>query len=456
MIAQVMARWMKLKRELHGRQIAVVLDTSCLNFETQTLRQVCAMGFELLLPDNVYWELRLLTQSRMHFSQRAREITERFDGAHRVSWDLEQLYAPAFGGISRSALYDGILVFLFGDMNKQDEFLQQVCPMRDSYILLHTDWDGNESPVVCDLNHLRGCSYRQAIYLPAPLPGPEFASLSGLYVVDAYGNCVMSGADFRKTGESGRYSQIYTHSTYPDRLFKVYRQCVYTGHNRDKLVAMERFIRNHPISCAAFPESLLLTYQMEVLGYAMPAFRGDTLYCYCDNGWAEVTPVQKSKIILNLMLHLLELNIHGILVNDLSNNNILVSRDAQVFFVDCDSFQFRNYPGGPITEIYCHREIDPHRADEKLHMPRHEYFSLAVLLFQCFLLDDPLFGETAKWCEDRFPLNKYGGSDVPVNAVLLENWKQLDPKLRSMFCDSFSFRRDFSIGAWLRALEYKG
>ncbi len=453
MIAREIERWLRLHSRRSGKPLGVVLHTSCLNYDTEQVRQIAQMGCRLVLPDNVFWELELLKGSKTAYGTKARKLLELNEKVCRVGWDLEQLYLPNLGGLIRSDLYDGTMVFLFGDLNKQDEFLKQVCPMERCHILLHADWEMEDRPVICSLNSVRDCSYREAVGLSKSVDVSPLFKLTEIRCYCGGSSRTISGRDFVKTGMYGSYSRIYTHNAYPGRYFKIYKEKAQTDTSAQKLRELMQYVRKKPIAFAAFPEALLVTENNMIVGYGVPIRHGRPLREYCERRWNGKSPEQIAAIIKELLLELLELHLHGILVNDLSNNNILVSGNDTVHFVDCDSMQFKSYPGGAITELYRHPQISRGTELRELRQPRHEYFALAVLLFQCYVSGDPLYGENANWTNSKFEFgeNLYDGANV--NEDLWENWKGLTDVLRRMFSDVFLLRRDYSIGAWYRGLS---
>lgn len=456
MIVQVIRRWMRLQTGRSSGSLGIVLHTSCLNYGVDQLKGLSELGCRLILPDNVYWELKLLTASKTYFGARAKALLKSDLRICRVSWDLEQLYLTGRDGLSRSELYNGTLLFLFGDLNKQDEFLLNVCELDNSHILIHSDWDLSQKPVICRLNLLRGCTYRQAVPLSRPVEMPELSRLTDIRCVSSVGSDRVRGHEFVWTGKGGSYSWIYTHENYGGKYFKIYLQAAQTGSTGQKLENLERFVRERPITCAGTPEMLLYTGDNTILGYGMPALLGRPLGDYSESRWVGKTPEQIGRILENLMCLLLELHLRGILVNDLSYNNILISRDDMVYIVDFDTVQFREYPGGAITELYRHPEIRRGGELEDLRQPRHEYFSLAVLLFQCLMYDDPLYGNSATWTSCKFSLGEKTEYDGEVNRDVWDSWTERSPVLRRMFTEVFQFRRDHSIGAWYRGLSENG
>ena len=453
MIAQVVRRWMRLEAGRDREPLGVVLHTGCLNYEVEQLRQLARMGCRLILPDNVYWEIQLLTGSRTYYGTRAKALLSGDPEVIRAPWDLEQLYLSGGDGLSRGELYQGRLLFLFGDLNKQDEFLDNVCELDNCHILIHSDWNFVKMPVICNLNSFRGFSYRRTIPLSRSVSMPEVSRLTDIRCVSPLGTSRIQGYEFGRTNLCGSYSQIYTHRDYAGKYFKIYRKAAQTGTAGRKLEAMVRYVQESPITCAGTPQMLLYAGEEEILGYCMPVLPGVKLAEYSENEWEGKKPEQIGLVLENLMRLLLELHLRGILVNDLSYNNILVSRDDMVYIVDFDTVQFRGYPGGAITELYRHPQIRRGGEWEDLRQPRHEYFALAVLLFQCLMYDDPLYGNCATWSSCKFELGDKTEYDTNVNRNVWETWNERSPVLRRMFTEVFQFRRDYSIGAWFRGLS---
>ena len=305
MIVKVIGRWMRLPSARDNKPLGIVLHTGCLNYETDQLQQLMEMGCRLILPDNVFWEIQLLTTSKTYYSTRAKTLLEEKPGICRVPWDLEQLYLPGQGGLSRRKLYDGTMLFLFGDLNKQDEFLQNVRDLEDSHILIHSDWELIKTPVVCSLDMVRGGSYRRVIPLSEPVAMPELSRLTGIQCVGSVASSKFCGYEFEKTSINGNYSIIYTHEAYRGKYFKIYRNAAQTGSVCRKLEALECYVRERPIPKAATPEALLYTEDGTILGYGMPVLEGHPLGIYSDNRWPGKTPEQIGKIIQDLMIQLL-------------------------------------------------------------------------------------------------------------------------------------------------------
>lgn len=451
MIDQVISRWRRLRPELSGMVVGLVLHTSCLNYEISSFRRLAEAGFRMLLPNNVYWELRMMTRSETKYAKRAAYFLE--EAERTLPWDLEDLYR--LGAVADTLCSKSeVLLFLFGDLNKQDEFLANVQPLDGCYILISHDWNWNGRKIVCDLNRSRNGAYRSTIAMTPSAEAPELSGLQMLLCWDKDGKCTATcGTDYRKTDLCGTYSILYAHPQYPDSLFKIYRARAYDGAFAQKLLQMQAFAWRFPSRYAAFPNLILETTEGDVVGYSMADFQAVPLRVHINNGWEGKTLRDMEQILSELFLMLLELHTRHMLVNDLSYNNILVDRENQVYLVDCDSFQYYDYAGGAMTAIYRHWQLDPMKSGQELHMPLHEYFALAVLLFQFFIGGDPLFESDPDWSKQTFMLDEEGCNCEMVNECLWENWKTLEPKHRKMFVDIFKFREVRSIGAWIRLLE---
>lgn len=464
-ICHKVTQWWETHYELRGKPLTLVLHTSCVNFSSRCFQYFQKMGFKLLLPNSVFWELKLLQRSK-NYSLQADALLE---CAPVASWDLEELYMDAEGHARHSLTnIDGSLLFLFGDMNKQDEFLTHVADIANSYILVNPRWAHDDARQhVCRLRDMRQCAYRDVIPLTPGQDVENIRSQSEIHCC-SLDDVRISGLDFCPTNQCGAYSQIYTHPQFPKHLFKIYRktepyvfyaQC---GTYARKLRFMQDNCPQSPLEIPreyfALPEHLLMNDRQQILGYSMPAFRGKPIRELIATGWAGKTQKDMNQILENLLLRMLELHTSHVLINDLSSNNILVDDDNQVYLVDCDSFQYYEYTGGAITRMYQHRELSS--VDSRIHLrePRHEYFSLAVLLFQCLILDEPIpahyYSNTyPNWSKMSFPLEVDGGRFEDVNAAVVYNWTLLTREMRRLFCDEFHFRSDNSIGAWLRVLE---
>lgn len=453
-------RWLLANPQLRNKPLALVLHTSCVNYSMECFQRFRRQRLPMILPNNVAWELRLLQKSQ-HYGKRARFLLE--CACEASNWDLEQLYEHSNAPIAPRQIFNGNLLFLFGDLNKQDEFLNHATDHPACYIMVNPTWLHNSDELqVCPLGVMRKCAFRDPVPLTPSSAAPNITTLPQIRCTDA-SRASVSGADFRTTGQSGAYSCIYTHPAFPDQLLKIYRQAdqpgcrVQTGTYSQKLRYMQRYHQSVRLKNIAFPEHLLTNDRQQVLGYSMRHCHGVPLRQYIITGWKGKTEAEMGQILQNLMLLLLEIHNRHMLAGDLSCNNILVDQDNQVYLVDCDSFQFHQYPGGTATSMYKHPEVALEKVTYTLREPRHEYFALAVLLFQCLMYDDPLPQQSASmpsgWEHISFPLDIQGTHFPDVHPFIEEIWCNTDINIRRLFSDELHLRCDHSLGAWIRALE---
>lgn len=453
MIYKAIDQWYQI---WNGSMPWLVLHTSCVNYSLESLQKLAALPLAWILPDNVRWELRLLCQS-VKFGPKAAFLLKH--ARKDVPWDLEQLYRNCCCPVDLQALGMDTVVFAFGDQNKLDEFLDQAAPLTGRYVLLNRGWNcRKDDAVVYPLARIGARRCRRVQPLSIGRPAVPIGALSG--VACPQSGELLCGMDFTPTGKSGAYAEICTSDRFPDKYVKLYTGCYVTGNDARKLRKLSTLPRVAGHLLLAWPEQLLTTENDSVVGYTMPVCTGRRLRDFVYGGWEEngMDAGALEQVLRNLFLLLLELHCLHIMVNDLSYNNVLVDDRCRVHLVDCDSFQVFDYPGGRITELYGHPQIDMERCGDTLRQPRHEYFALAVLLFQSLLYGNPLQRQVEddrqlNWKDDSFPLDLRAEDCTRANGSIRAIWEGLDEKIKQIFADEFHFRSDNSLGAWIRALE---
>lgn len=456
------ASWYHGQTQRGKKEIALVLHTSCVNYEDALLAQMERLPIRWLLPRSVSCELKLLAQGNIFRPQALRILRRAAADDRRMGswsrWDLEQLYRETSDGPENR--YQGILVFWFGDLNKQDEFLWNVRRFPERHrILLLNGWDCSQScGGVRGVNELREVSYRRCQVLSQGMPtGP----VEALMLRDDEGRC-FSGRELSALGLSGTHAAVYECGRYPGKLVKIFKERAFSGNQLRKLERLCLLQKSAGTELGlteqlALPEQLLRNPQGDVVGYTMRRCAGRPLRDYRVIGWDGHNQAEILRQLLSLLVHLHTMRV---LVNDLSFNNILVDDKDQVSLVDCDSFQVFHFPGGSVTEVFRHPQLVQCCAHHQLKEPRHEYFSLAVLLYQFLFSSDPLHplpgGERAdlNWNNGVFPLKLYGKlpGGPEVNDCVLREWMRCPESLRKLFCDEFHFQEDHSFGAWIDAL----
>lgn len=463
MVNEAIRVWRYLHSGIQMKDTAIVLHTSCVNYTIDDLQQLAKMPFVWLLPDNVRQELELLLESRLFSAKASYILSVTKDTCGRsthkicVDWDLEQLYINCQEPVLPKQIFDGTLLFVFGDLSKLEEFLHQSRELPEHFILINEGWScKNGIARVYPLYGVRNSTVRHAKELFPGNPIPPARELTDIKVPER--EMVISGEDLNDTDKYGSYAHIYTCSKFPDRYIKIYKYNDLYGNQNKKLQNLRRIGNEVNHQNLALPETILYRGKDRIIGYTMRHFHGYPLRFFLDNddGWKGH---DLFVIFRRLALLLLEMHAMHILGNDISFNNIIIGNDDKVHIVDCDSFQIFDYPGGGITEIYRHPEIQKDQCHKILREPRHEYFTFAVLLFQCLFYDEPLRqmqvhmdDKILNWNNAVFPLDIYGRELGVANKEILQLWKDQPIQIQKIFADVFHFRREHSIGSWIRAL----
>lgn len=455
MVYECLKAW-RLRNILLMNNTKVILHTSCVNYKFEDLKNMFSLEFDFVIPEDVFFELRLLVKSRV-FGVKSAFILEKAKLLTGYSgWELSSVYHTNFTEIRNSVFFNNSLIFIFGDLNKTDEFLKHATGGEKMYIFLPpSTWSCTSgNGVIMDLLKIKQYQLRHAHAL---VKGEKVEKLSKTPFVYKNGNkeTVITRDQFVSTGKYGSNADIYTCHSIPGAYIKGYKSLSMVGTQKKKLQFLQKFGAMVPNMNCAFPIVLLHNQSTSVVGYSMKKINGRLLREYLALGWEGHN---LGKIFENLMMLLLELHTMHIIVNDLSYNNILIDDFDNVGLVDCDSFQIVNYPGGGITKIYQHPEIENSEVSHQLREPRHEYFALAVVLFQCLFGDEPLRQvqdasdeNELNWENASFPLKIDSYSPV-ANKKIQEIWFKQPRELRKAFFEEFTFQRDISIGSWIRIL----
>lgn len=473
-LSDAIALWCEEEFLFDLEGIGAVFHTSCVNYTLKELNWLSETKIRWILPDSVRIELELLRDSPS-YGRRAAFILDQaarfgrpgtlYDGS---VWDLEQLYENHSRRISTNDIFGGCLLFIFGDLLKMYEFLACAMKLPGHYVLHNIAWNCMNDGVVKALSLHQQTLRREADAfwnganvrpISAGLPQPPLDQMLRLRIPTASGKVYdrIHGSSFVYLG-CGNNANVYSHRDFPGKAIKIFHESAATENVAQKLsnLSVLNFKRLGHLPLA-LPEDPVYTEEGKQIGFTMRMIDGRPITdFYLCNSWQGLVP---QKIIKNLLALLVELHCNHIIVNDLSFHNVLVDRDSRVYLIDCDSFQFLNTPGGACTEIYQHPEVMNQHYCDRLRQPRHEYFALAVLLFQCCIFGNPLAernvdnDQQRSWKQSAFPLDFQRLHYEKANGAILRSWNRQDDLFRRAFSDAFHFRGDLSMGAWARALE---
>lgn len=480
---QILNQWKREDEWLDLSEITVVLHTSCVSYTPDDLRCLETARMRWCIPDNVRVELNMLTDCPDALGENARRILRnagRFGTPGRCVdgkriWDLEQLYKGCARKVRPEDICCGAMLFLFGDLAKQNEFLENAVSLPGHYVLAGTNWNcvsgfGNRiQELSTEQERLRKeaaafWTGKKVTPIGRTATRNPLRKLRRIWTVKGSGRIHLKNlpaGEFHETDKKGNYGELFTASRFSGKLLKVYKK---DKALRGNDIAKMNFLTLYGESLAhlplAMPEELLkwINEQDEeiLIGYVMKTLSGRPIRYYCNNGWDELDDPYRA--LRSTAKILVELHCRHILVNDLSYNNILVDDEGNAGLVDCDSFQITEYPGGQMTEIYRHPGVCVKTCDTCLRQPRYEYFAFAVLMYQCVMHNDPLLIRHAdpdvipSWETREFPLDWNVTGSENVNSGILDAWRGQDEPTRKAFSDIFHFRADYSIGALMREL----
>jgi hypothetical protein len=148
---------------------------------------------------------------------------------------------------------------------------------------------------------------------------------------------------------------------------------------------------------AAWPQDLLHDPRTgNVVGFLMPRIDGhheihklygpaDRKLAFPDAGWGFLIRASR-----NLAAAFDAVHRHGHVIGDVNQGNVVVSRQATVRLIDCDSFQIthlgRNYPCSVGVPLFTPPELQGRKLDELARTPEHDRFGLAVLVFHLLFM----------------------------------------------------------------------
>lgn len=482
--------WLEWDGRYIEDKITLVFHTSCVRFSDDDLEYLEKTGLSWCVPDNVRVELTLLVQNGQEYgdstlSRRAQKILDnasRWDllgsiGEH-MPWDLEQLYIEQGQrySVDRRIFAGRSLLFLFGSRYKMYEFLEYGRNLRGHYVLVlkEREWSCSGGRVASlETEHGKLRKWAREFWsggecLRVGLKERDCAveELRRIKSYDCVGHTRTGGQGIptRVLGDrigNGSYAVIYrSRRELGGDMVKLFKELDMVGNGIGKirsLVAGAGEMGHLPL---AMPQGMLMTCERSdrVLGYTMKDLKGQPACKIVYMGaWPE--GVDPALICRRIGALLVEVHTRDMLVNDLSYNNVLVTDWGGVGFADCDSFQSHEYVGGPMTDIYRHRDLTQEDCETKLRKPVHEYFAYVVLLYQlAMLVMNPLnaskeeIGEIRSWSNTVFPLDWDTKKNDSVGEIILKRWNKQDEPSRRLFADVFHFRRSPSIGAILREL----
>lgn len=218
-------------------------------------------------------------------------------------------------------------------------------------------------------------------------------------LTDRAGRRVALGPELARGGEGA----VFDVRDRPELVAKLYHEAP-TPARADKLKALAELCTPELLSTAAWPRELLFQGRGQIVGFLMPKLsaRHDLHVLYGPRTRLRIFPDASWKFLIRAAINLAHafaaVHREGHVIGDVNDRVALVSSDALVHLVDCDSFQVRHRDrvhtcdvGIPLYQPPELQQIQSFRGLERTH--EHDRFGLAVLLFQVlFLARHPFSG----------------------------------------------------------------
>lgn len=451
-------------------RVMVVLHTSCVLESTEDLQALATLpDVKFTVANSVFYELQLLKfSSNMKLRVNADILLSRICRFHALSCDIEQFYDSAASPIDPVTVNAGPVVFAFYDAAAAEEFVMHTVSraMNRLFLYFFDPYGYNRQYLVPqplssfgDMDLLRH-PFRKVTPVNGSDPctvNPLFQETLYLGRKNSYGfNRTVDGTKFKLlTGGIGGEAEVFTSPELPDKVIKIYSAYRPTPAKVEKLENLAELGRRLHSDRLAMPVDLIFDGDDSCLGFTMRRVTGEPLRnIMLNESWNRY---DRTAVIRNLSLLLLELRLYQINISDLSANNVLIGRSNEVYVIDCDSFETFKHPGGGATPPYVHPDIDSALMFDRFREPYQINFAYAVLLFQCLLgWQNPLTQRNMgsaepTWGTAEFPYE--ADNDLNAAPAKYARWMELNDTTRQSFAEEFHFRRWHGIGAWIRAIK---
>ena len=272
-------------------------------------------------------------------------------------------------------------------------------------------------------------------------------------MIDAAGRPVVLGPQLAAGGEGA----VFPVGGRPDLVAKIYHRPP-PPRTADKLARMAALARPELTGVAAWPgETLRDARSGRVAGFVMPRLTGfepihhlynpaQRLRYFPRSGWRFAV-----RAAANCAAAFDEVHKTGCLVGDVNQSNVLVSHQAIVRLIDCDSFQVP----APGTVYLCEVGVE-HYTPPELQRPmafaapraeNHDRFGLAVVIFQLLFvgrhpyagvyhgLGDLAFDEAIRGY--KFAYGPGATADLLSPPPHVPTLNDVPPELARLFCRAF-------------------
>jgi len=166
------------------------------------------------------------------------------------------------------------------------------------------------------------------------------------------------------------------------------------------------------------------------------------------------------KLAITWLEKVTKLHQRDILIGDINPNNFLIVSDTEVYFVDTDSYQIKDYVCPVGMANFTAPEIQNSDFTSFYRTPQHEYFAIATLLFMILLPGKPPFshqggGDPRENIRERafpYPLGEISGQAAPPGPWRFI-WSHLPFKTKEAFYNCFTKDIRISADEWLELMR---
>ncbi len=275
----------------------------------------------------------------------------------------------------------------------------------------------------------------------------------------ATGNIILGKLLSDEGGEGKVYSLNTLESSELDRdlssffVAKIYLDEETANSKKSKILAMldmlSGFRNDESLDNVCWPFYAIYD-KSKFVGFIMPKATGKTLanLFYPDilSTFPQYTRKDLIKICQNIIRKIDQLHAHNIIIGDINEDNFIIKSPDEVYFIDTDSYQLKNYPCKVERLEYKAPELIEND-DGKLTM-KTEGYSTSVLIFKILMLGKHPF--TCKnvdeyTTEERilqglFPysMNELTTKQLAPNGFYSYIWKDFTKELKMFFINIFT------------------
>jgi len=248
------------------------------------------------------------------------------------------------------------------------------------------------------------------------------------------------------------------------KVAKIYKSGRLTALNLAKLKLMTT--ASLDVEGICWPESLLYNEKREPIGYLMPEAKGFPLdtSVFKKPLLQKKLPSWKRVDLVRLAIRVAEivdgLHDQNVILGDINPNNILVTPNGMVTFVDLDSAQIGDFPCPVGMVNFTRSEHHGKSFESYLRDLDDDRFALAVMLFMILVPGKPPYshtgggdpGENIRKKNFPYPLggkNASGMPDGPWRFI----WSHLSYRVKEAFYETFTKDRLYQPEQWVAILR---